>query len=108
VSAASDPVEPRVMDPVLKKLGFARVREKGSHVFNRHPDGRTTCDLAAPLVRAILRSWTPPRGSTASTPSDSKSSPSPAPNIPPQLSDLPFIGFRHRPKFPQVLRLSSL
>jgi predicted RNA binding protein YcfA (HicA-like mRNA interferase family) len=38
--------------------GFAK---KGSHVFYRHPDGRTTTvphhkgrDLAVPLVRSIL------------------------------------------------------
>jgi predicted RNA binding protein YcfA (HicA-like mRNA interferase family) len=55
------PVDPRVMDRVLRKLGFARVRQKGSHVFYRHPDGRTTTvphhkgrDLAVPLVRASL------------------------------------------------------
>jgi predicted RNA binding protein YcfA (HicA-like mRNA interferase family) len=55
------PVAPRVMDRALSKLGFARVRQKGSHVFYRHPDGRTTTvphhkgrDLAVPLVRAIL------------------------------------------------------
>ena len=55
------PVEPRVMDRALRKLGFARVRQRGSHVFYRHPDGRTTTvphhkhrDLAVPLVRAIL------------------------------------------------------
>ena len=49
------------MDRVLRKLGFARVRQKGSHVFYRHPDGRTTTvpqhrgrDLAVPLVRAIV------------------------------------------------------
>jgi predicted RNA binding protein YcfA (HicA-like mRNA interferase family) len=55
------PVDPRVMDRALSKLGFARIRQKGSHVFYRHPDGRTTTvphhkgrDLAVPLVRAIL------------------------------------------------------
>jgi predicted RNA binding protein YcfA (HicA-like mRNA interferase family) len=55
------PVDPRVMDRMLSKLGFARVRQKGSHVFYRHADGRTTTvphhkgrDLAVPLVRAIL------------------------------------------------------
>lgn len=49
------------MDRVLRRLGFQRVRQKGSHVFYRHPDGRTTTvphhegrDLAVPLVRAIL------------------------------------------------------
>jgi predicted RNA binding protein YcfA (HicA-like mRNA interferase family) len=55
------PVDPRTVDRMLKKLGFARVRQKGSHVFYRHPDGRTTTvpqhkgrDLAVPLLRAIL------------------------------------------------------
>jgi predicted RNA binding protein YcfA (HicA-like mRNA interferase family) len=27
---------------VLGKLGFTCVRQKGSHMFFRHPDGRTT------------------------------------------------------------------
>ena len=55
------PVDARVMEGVLRRLGFARVRQKGSHVFYRHGDGRTTTvphhkgrDLAVPLVRAIL------------------------------------------------------
>ena len=50
------------MEKVLRALGFAVVRQKGSHVFYRHPDGRTTTvphhpgrDLAKPLVRQILR-----------------------------------------------------
>jgi predicted RNA binding protein YcfA (HicA-like mRNA interferase family) len=49
------------MERVLQRLGFVRVRQKGSHVFYRHPDGRATTvphhmgrDLAVPLVRAIL------------------------------------------------------
>jgi predicted RNA binding protein YcfA (HicA-like mRNA interferase family) len=43
-------------------LGFAIARQKGSHVFYRHSDGRTTTvpnhggrDLARPLLREILR-----------------------------------------------------
>ena len=55
------PVDPRVVDRMLRRLGFARVRQRGSHVLYRHPDGRTTTvphhkgrDLAVPLVRAIL------------------------------------------------------
>ena len=47
---------------MLLKLGFKAVRQKGSHVFYRHPDGRSTTvpnhpgrDLARPLVREILR-----------------------------------------------------
>jgi predicted RNA binding protein YcfA (HicA-like mRNA interferase family) len=49
------------MDRLLRGLGFARVRQRGSHVFYRHPDGRATSvphhkgrDLSVPLIRAIL------------------------------------------------------
>ena len=40
------------MDRALRHLGFAQVRQRGSHVLYRHPDGR---DLAVPLTREILR-----------------------------------------------------
>ncbi|MCD4767774.1 MAG: type II toxin-antitoxin system HicA family toxin, partial [Methanosarcinales archaeon] len=47
---------------LLLKLGFKKIRQKGSHVFYRHPDGRTTTvphhsgrDLARPLIKEILR-----------------------------------------------------
>jgi predicted RNA binding protein YcfA (HicA-like mRNA interferase family) len=50
------------MEKVLLQLGFESVRQKGSHVLYRHPDGRTTTlpnhpgrDLARPLTREILR-----------------------------------------------------
>jgi predicted RNA binding protein YcfA (HicA-like mRNA interferase family) len=50
------------MERVLRALGFVPVRQKGSHIFYRHADGRTTTvphhlgrDLARPLVREILR-----------------------------------------------------
>ena len=49
-------------DKLLRDLGFQAIRQKGSHVFYRHPDGRTTTvpnhpgrDLARPLLREILR-----------------------------------------------------
>ena len=52
----------RQMESVLLRLGFERVRQKGSHVFYRHSDGRTTTvpnhpgrNLARPLLREILR-----------------------------------------------------
>lgn len=55
-------VDFKMMEKVLHHLGFVAVRQKGSHVFYRHPDGRTTTvpnhagrDLARPLVREILR-----------------------------------------------------
>jgi len=50
------------MERLLLRLGFQRVRQRGSHVFYRHKDGRTTAvpnhpgrDLARPLVREIPR-----------------------------------------------------
>lgn len=55
-------VDAKTMERVLLSLGFQAVRQKGSHVFYRHPDGRTTTvphhpgrDLARPLIREILR-----------------------------------------------------
>jgi len=55
-------VDARTMEKVLVHLGFSAVRQKGSHVFYRHADGRTTTvphhpgrDLSRPLVRSILR-----------------------------------------------------
>ncbi|TSC73561.1 MAG: hypothetical protein G01um101470_40 [Parcubacteria group bacterium Gr01-1014_70] len=47
---------------VLHKTGFLNVRQKGSHIFFQHPDGRTTLipshggeDLGKGLLRQILR-----------------------------------------------------
>jgi predicted RNA binding protein YcfA (HicA-like mRNA interferase family) len=55
-------VDAKKMDKALARLGFAAVRQKGSHVFYRHADGRTTTvphhagrDLSRPLIRSILR-----------------------------------------------------
>ena len=55
-------VDFRELEKVLFSLGFQAVRQKGSHVFYHHPDGRTTSipnhpgrDLARPLIREILR-----------------------------------------------------
>lgn len=52
----------KTMEKALLKLGFQKVRQKGSHIFYRHPDGRVTTlpnhpgrDLARPLLREILR-----------------------------------------------------
>jgi predicted RNA binding protein YcfA (HicA-like mRNA interferase family) len=52
----------KTMEKLLLKLGFEPVRQKGSHVFYRHADGRTTTvpnhsgrDIARPLLREILR-----------------------------------------------------
>lgn len=55
-------VTAKTLEKILLDLGFERVRQKGSHVFYRHPDGRTTTvphhagrDIARPLLREVLR-----------------------------------------------------
>ncbi len=55
-------VDFKTMEKMILHLGFQRVRQKGSHIFYRHADGRTTTlpdhpgrDLSRPLVREILR-----------------------------------------------------
>lgn len=44
---------------ILQKLGFVKTRQKGSHVFFTHSDGRTTVVPVHPtkqLGRGLLRS----------------------------------------------------
>ena len=50
------------MAKILRHLGFLLLRQKGSHAYFRHPDGRATVvpfhkgeDLGRGLIRAILR-----------------------------------------------------
>jgi predicted RNA binding protein YcfA (HicA-like mRNA interferase family) len=50
------------MERLLLSLGFQSIRQRGSHIFYRHPDGRTTTlpshggrDLGRPLIRTILQ-----------------------------------------------------
>ena len=50
------------MEKLLFSLGFKKIRQKGSHAFYRHSDGRTTTvpnhsgkDITRPLIREILR-----------------------------------------------------
>jgi predicted RNA binding protein YcfA (HicA-like mRNA interferase family) len=50
------------MQKLILRLGFRKVRQKGSHIFYRHPDGRVTTIpfhrgriLSRPLIREILR-----------------------------------------------------
>ena len=47
---------------ILKQIGFRAVRQRGSHLFLQHPDGRTTLvsmhrneDIGRGLLRQILR-----------------------------------------------------
>ena len=55
-------VDAKTFEKVLFYLGFEIKRQKGSHVFYRHPDGRYTTlphhqgrDLSRSLIRAVLR-----------------------------------------------------
>ena len=55
-------LDAKTLEKVLLDLGFEKTRQKGSHAFYRHKDGRTTTiphhsgrDLARPLLREILR-----------------------------------------------------
>jgi predicted RNA binding protein YcfA (HicA-like mRNA interferase family) len=50
------------MSKILRHLGFLFFRQKGSHAYFRHPDGRAVVvpfhrgeDLGRGLIRAILR-----------------------------------------------------
>ena len=50
------------MSKILRHLGFSFIRQKGSHAYFKHPDGRATVvpihkgeDLGRGLIRAILR-----------------------------------------------------
>ena len=54
-------VDLKTFERVLKRLGFERKRQNGSHVIFRHPDGRGTAvpnhpgrDLTRPLLRDLL------------------------------------------------------
>ena len=55
-------VSAKELEKVLLMLGFEISRQKGSHRFYKHPDGRYTTiphhsgeDISRPLIRAILR-----------------------------------------------------
>lgn len=55
-------VDAKTFEKILLGLGFEFLRQKGSHAFYRHPDGRYTTlpfhgkqDITRPLVRQILR-----------------------------------------------------
>ena len=55
-------IDAKRMEKLLLLLGFEKIRQKGSHVFYKHPDERITTVpyhkgriLARPLIREILR-----------------------------------------------------
>jgi len=55
-------IKAKELENLILRLGFVKVRQKGSHVFYKHSDGRATVipfhtgkDLPRPLICAILR-----------------------------------------------------
>jgi predicted RNA binding protein YcfA (HicA-like mRNA interferase family) len=47
---------------ILEQLGFEKIRQRGSHIFFRHPDGRTTIvpdhkreDIGRGLLQEIIK-----------------------------------------------------
>jgi len=56
------PLPSRQVINILEQLGFEKVRQRGSHVFFRHPDGRTTIipihkgeDIGRGLLQEIIK-----------------------------------------------------
>ena len=56
------PLRPSEVIRVLTRLGFERIRQKGSHIYFRHSDGRATVvpfhkgeDLGKGLLNSILK-----------------------------------------------------
>ncbi|MBP7795990.1 MAG: type II toxin-antitoxin system HicA family toxin [Elusimicrobiales bacterium] len=55
-------ISSKKMEKVLLFIGFEKIRQKGSHVFYSHKDGRYTTlphhkgrDLAKPLILQVLK-----------------------------------------------------
>jgi len=55
-------VDAKTLEKLLFMLDFKKIRQKGSHVFYRHPDGRITTIphhkkrvISRPLIRIILK-----------------------------------------------------
>jgi predicted RNA binding protein YcfA (HicA-like mRNA interferase family) len=56
------PIPPRELQALLIRLGFRLIRQKGSHAFWQHDDGRATIvpvhrgeDIGRGLLRQVLR-----------------------------------------------------
>lgn len=56
------PTTSKKLEKYILKLGFEKIRQKGSHVFYKHPDGRFTTIphhksriLSPILIRIILK-----------------------------------------------------
>ncbi len=57
-----NPISPKKLESILIKLGFEKTRQKGSHAFYRHPNGRYTtipfhgnADIGPVLLNKIIK-----------------------------------------------------
>ncbi len=55
------PLPAKTIIKALEKIGFKQIRQKGGHLFMRHPDGRTTLitvhpgeDIGKGMIRKII------------------------------------------------------
>ena len=56
------PLKPQIVIRILHNLGFEKIRQRGSHIYFRHIDGRTTVvpfhkgeDIGKGLLSEILK-----------------------------------------------------
>lgn len=56
------PLPTKKVVQILERLGFEKIRQRGSHIFFRHPDGRTTIvpihkgeDIGRGLLQEIIK-----------------------------------------------------
>ena len=56
------PLPSRQVVQILEQLGFQKIRQRGSHIFFKHPDGRTTIvpvhkgeDIGRGLLQEIIK-----------------------------------------------------
>jgi predicted RNA binding protein YcfA (HicA-like mRNA interferase family) len=56
------PLPAKKVEKALEKLGFEQIRQRGSHLFLRHPDGRTTMipvhsneNIGAGMIKKIIK-----------------------------------------------------
>lgn len=56
-----NPLPAKKVIKILEKIGFSQIRQKGSHLFMCHPDGRTTLitvhpgeDIGKGMIRKII------------------------------------------------------
>jgi len=56
------PIKPEQLVKIVEKLGFVKIRQKGSHIVYHHPDGRWITipmhkgrDISVGLLRKIIK-----------------------------------------------------